>query len=228
MKKSKKIIISICILIFFVAIIIIFSINNNIEKKNLDDEKNFYEIQYLDEKIFSIYKYFSQNNIDWEQMKIELNNIYSNWNSIIIELTNKQIKNTDLTNFGKILDEIFIAIENKNGDKLLGELSNIYSLLNIYAKACNLDEQFKNELNLKSQLLKAYSLINTNNWLEINNTVNNAEKIYYNYLNNVDNAIKDNRKTNIIYISIKELENSINLRNKEIFITKLKIVLEKF
>ena len=80
----------------------------------------------------------------------------------------------------------------------------------------------QNKINSKYYLIKAYSLTNTDNWVLINENIAKAEKINLDYITNIYNNYNISR----IYVSIKELENSINIKNKEIFKMKLKIVLE--
>ena len=200
----------------------VFATNEN--NTNLNNEKIDAEIKYVDEKFSNIYKELLIDGlrVDWNKMQEPIKEIYSSWNSIIIDLNNLQIKNLDLINFGKKVDEISIYINEKNTNNVLLSISDLYSLLAIYTNSYNSNVDMKNKINSKYYLIKAYSLTNTDNWVLINENIAKAEKINLDYITNIDNNYNISR----IYVSIKELENSINIKNKEIFKMKLKIVLE--
>ena len=231
MKNKKKIFIIIAILIIIICIAstIVIGISNSNKFSKTEDQKIVSEILYLDNKFSNIYNYLETDNIGWDKIKIEIKDIYASWNYIIIDLSsNNQIKNTDIINFGKNLDEIYIGIEQKNSDIIFLNMGKLYNLISVYANNTKLDEQKKLELKSKEYLFNAFSLIDTNNWDLIGENIVNAEELFYNYLNQVSNAIKDNSKANKVYISIKELENAIRLKNEELFVIKLKIVLNNY
>ena len=225
MSKKKIAFFSFIILLIILASILSMVFATNENNTNLNNEKIDAEIKYLDEKFSNIYKELLIDGlrVDWNKMQEPIKEIYSSWNSIIIDLNNLQIKNLDLINFGKKVDEISIYINEKNTNNVLLSISDLYSLLAIYTNSYNSNVDMKNKINSKYYLIKAYSLTNTDNWVLINENIAKAEKINLDYITNIDNNYNISR----IYVSIKELENSINLKNKEIFKMKLNIVLEK-
>ena len=224
MSKKKIAFFSFIILLIILASILSMVFATNENNTNLNNEKIDAEIKYLDEKFSNIYKELLIDGlrVDWNKMQEPIKEIYSSWNSIIIDLNNLQIKNLDLINFGKKVDEISIYINEKNTNNVLLSISDLYSLLAIYTNSYNSNVDMKNKINSKYYLIKAYSLTNTDNWVLINENIAKAEKINLDYITNIDNNYNISR----IYVSIKELENSINIKNKEIFKMKLKIVLD--
>ena len=225
MSKKKIAFFSFIILLIILASILSMVFATNENNTNLNNEKIDAEIKYLDEKFSNIYKELLIDGlrVDWNKMQEPIKEIYSSWNSIIIDLNNLQIKNLDLINFGKKVDEISIYINEKNTNNVLLSISDLYSLLAVYTNSYNSNVDIKTKINSKYYLIKAYSLTNTDNWVLINENIAKAEKINLDYITNIDNNYNISR----IYVSIKELENSINLKNKEIFKMKLNIVLEK-
>ena len=224
MSKKKIAFFSFIILLIILASILSMVFATNENNTNLNNEKIDAEIKYLDEKFSNIYKELLIDGlrVDWNKMQEPIKEIYYSWNSIIINLNNIQIKNLDLINFGKKVDEISIYINEKNTNKVLLSISDLYSLLAVYTNSYNSNVDIKTKINSKYYLIKAYSLTNTDNWVLINENIAKAEKINLDYITNIDNNYNISR----IYVSIKELENSINIKNKEIFKMKLKIVLE--
>ena len=230
MKKKKIIIIIVCLTIFFVilgSIIKVITANND-NNKNISNEKIDLEILYLDKKLSNIYNQLlnENTNIDWNKIDKEMYDLYSSWNSIIIDLNNIQIKNVDLVNFGKKADDIYISIHERNINNILSNISDLYYLLSLYTN--NYDSNIDIRVNVSSKyyLIRAYSLLYTNNWTLINENILEVEKIYLNYINGIYNNFENNSNINKIYVSIKELENSIKLKNKEIFKIKIKIIIE--
>ena len=232
-KKRKIIIIIICsfIILILLGSIIKLVISNNEDNKNISNEKIDLEISYIDKRLSNIYTQLISNetiNIDWTKIEKEMYDLYSSWNSIIIDLNGIQIKNIDLVNFGKKADEIYLNIYEKNTNNILSNISDLYYLLSLYTNNYNSNIDIKVNMNSKYHLIKAYSLLYTNNWTLIDENIIEVEKIYYNYINSVYNNFQNNLNINKIYVSIKELENSIKLKNKEIFKIKIKIVLDNY
>ena len=232
MKKKRIIIIIASFFIIFALLgtTLKIIIDNNKDNNNISKDKIDLEISYLDRILSSIYnELLNENtNIDWLKIEKEMYDLYSSWNSIIIDLNNMQIKNTDLVNFGKKTDEIYINIQEKNINNMLTNISDLYYLLSLYTNSYNANINIKIGVCSKYYLIKAYSLLYTNNWTLINENILESEKIYYNYINSDYNHFESNLNINKIYVAIKELENSIKFKNKEIFKIKFKIILDNY
>ena len=173
MSKKKIAFFSFIILLIILASILSMVFATNENNTNLNNEKIDAEIKYLDEKFSNIYKELLIDGlrVDWNKMQEPIKEIYSSWNSIIIDLNNLQIKNLDLINFGKKVDEISIYINEKNTNKVLLSISDLYSLLAVYTNSYNSNVDIKTKINSKYYLIKAYSLTNTDNWVLINENI---------------------------------------------------------
>ena len=238
MNKKTIIIMSIFIFLFMILSIITFIMAKNTKDINHDDaEKTNSQIEYVDYQIikllneFDIYSsnHFTQvDAIDWDQLEKEVKNLYTNWNSIIVDFSNLQIDNNALTDFGKKLDNIMINIQNKNINQTLVTISDLYSFLIKFTEGYNVNTILKNNIITKNYLIKSYSLLYTDNWTLISENIHNATKAFYPNINIVE--ISENQKFNLnkIYVAINELKSATSNQNKDLFYIKYKIVMENF
>lgn len=163
-----------------------------------------------------------KDDIDWDTLKSEIELIYSGWNSTILDLYSVNVANEDILNFSKALDEAVISIKSEDKRKSLQQLANLYEFLPKYASGLSIEESTKNILQTKSNILKAYSLVEDENWQEVQNQLDHADTAYTKVINDVD-YIQDKQENALkVYVLIKELRNSISLKDKDIFYIKYK------
>lgn len=232
-KFNKKIIIS--IFIFFIILLLSISIimaNNTENKISIDKEKIYYEIKYFDSQI--IYMINLLNNIenksnfyiDWEKLEKETNNLYTYWSSVILDLSYLSIDKSNLTNFGKTLDELAVSIEYKNKNETINNLIELYDKLIRYTQAIEF-ENYNKILAAKYNLLCAYSVAENGNWTVVYEYILKATENIYKLVNSmeIDEYLQYN--INQAYIAVKELENIIYIKDLNIFYSKYKFTLSK-
>lgn len=231
MNKKTIIIISSCIILFFLLGMISFIIAKNTKDiKQYDDEKMDSQIKQIDYQIIKMLNYFdnkNEQNIDWNGLKSDINTLYTSWNSVIIDFSLLDIDNNDLTDFGKKIDAIMITVQNRDINKTKSNLSDLYSFLVQYTNCYQSNIILKNNITTKYYLIKAYILLDTNNWTLVNENINNATMNFYQNINIVE--IAENQKFNLnkTYVAINELKNTVANKNKELFYIKYKIAMEE-
>ena len=231
MKKDyKKIIIS--IFIFFIVLLLsvcIIVANNSSQKINfeIDKEKIYYEIKYFDSQI--IYMINLLNNIentndfyiDWIELKNQTNNLYVYWNSVILDFNYFDIEKTYLTDFGKDLDNLSIAIKNNNKENTLKNLLELYKRIIIYSELLN-DNFYHSILIIKYNLIISYSIVEKDNWTLTHEYIMKASENITNLLNSMENNKYNQYNINQAYVAVKELENLINIKDINVFYIKYK------
>lgn len=236
MKNNNKIIIFIFMLVFliFISIFIFLQFNSQKNEEKILIEKANSQILYLDKEIINIANLVNNINLNikekenfnkntnWEEIELEINSIYEGWNSIIINLNSLGIKNTDLTNFGKKIDDVTVSAKSQNKANILNNLCDLYYFLVIYTNSYNIDEEIKNNIATKYYLLKSYSALEKKNWIMVKENIIKAENSYYNNIKNIEN---NNFYRNKTYVSIKELENVTSIKSIDIYYLKYVIVL---
>lgn len=231
MKKKTMIIIGISISLFLLLGIISFIIAKNPkDTKQYDEEKINSQMKQIDYQIIKMLNYFdneNDQNIDWNRLKSDINTLYTTWNSMIVDFSLLNIDNHYLTDFGKKIDAIMITAQNKDIHKAKSNLSDLYGFLVQYTNCYQSNVILKNNITTKHYLIKAYILLDTNNWTLVNENINNATMNFYQNVNMVE--IAENQKFNLnkTYVAINELKNTVANQNKELFYIKYKIAMEE-
>ena len=238
MNKKVIVIISVLTFLFIMGSIVTLVLATNDSNSNTEIEKANSQISYLDNEIVimvnmlnnisSNYNETTINRdtvIEWNTIEKNISKLYLSWNSIIIDLNNLNIKNTTLTDFGKKLDDTTISIKNKDKLATLSNLSDLYYLLASYTDSYNSDTDLKINVNTKYYLIKAYSLIDTNNWTLIYDNIVKAEQFYYNNINSLEIDSNKQYNQNKTYISLKELENILRNKDVDLFYLKYSIAM---
>lgn len=164
----------------------------------------------------------NRDEVDWITIKSEVEIMYSTWNSILLDLYNMNIPNEDILGFSQSLDNAILAVKSEDKQKSLEGLAILYSYLPKYMEKIQVDESRKNILQAKSNIMKAYALVEQENWAEVQNQLNQADTAYSKVANDVKYIENKQEEVSRIYILIKELKNSTNLKDKDIFYIKYK------
>ena len=235
MRNNKKNIISIFVFaIIFLLVISLILLNNSLKKTNIeiDEEKIYYEIEYFDSQL--VYMINLLNNvqqiddfyINWSELEKNTQILTNYWNSVILDFNYLDIDKNYLTSFGKNLDTLYISIKNKEKDNTLNNIIALYDFLIIYSETLN--NYYNNIiLNIKYNLLIAYSIVEKNNWTLTNEYIIKASEDMANMLNSIGNNKYNQYNINQAYIAIKELENIINEKNIDLFYLKYNIANKK-
>lgn len=236
MKNSNKKI-TISIFVFLIILLLSISIiiaNNTANKTNIeiDKEKIYYEIKYLESQIVSMMNLLNNtkrdNNfyINWEELQIQTQNIYNYWNSTILDFNNLDIDKKYLTDFGKDLDNLIISINNNIREDTINNIISLYNKLIIYSESLNFSN-YNQILITKKNLLTAASIVENGNWTLTHEYILKASESITNVVNLIENNEYNQYNINQAYIAIKELENLINIKDLEVFYFKYKIAMEK-
>ena len=188
---------------------------------NKNDDSEF--IEKVNQEMIYIQNNFEENlylleNGNWQEIESNIDSLYIYWNTVILDLNELEIKSTYLSDFGKKLDELTLAVNDKNKNVTKIRICELYNYVYLYIQNYSTDEEFNNKFNIKRNLILAYCIAENENWELIYKYIKNAEESVKNILNL--NIIENRDNLNRLYISIKELENSIELKDLELFYKK--------
>lgn len=169
----------------------------------------------------------NRDDIDWTTLKQDIEIIYSSWSVILSDLYKIGIKNEDILNFSKDLEQSIISIKNEDKQASLTNLSKLYSYIPTYLDQYSDDELYKNIQKTKSNIMNAYSIVEQDNWDEISRYVLEAEKYFTINVNNVDLNESMHSRINKVYTLLKELQNCLQLRDKDVFYIKYRNLIEE-
>lgn len=231
MKNKIVVILAIISAAIIIGVISILSITKN-NKNDIIFQKEILdtELQYLDYQMSKIYAQFYEKEpeqVDWEQLYTEITSLYIAWNSAVIHFTNLNINTVYLTDFGRALDHFTVAVNKKNFSEASQLITDAYGFLPQFAEGYTGNTILKNKLYTKYYLQKAYTLLYTDDWNSISENMNQAIAIFYKNISSVENYQGKELLMNKIYISLNELKNTIDQKDKNLFNLKYQIVLDQ-
>lgn len=167
-----------------------------------------------------------ENDIDWKTIKSDIEIINDAWGVVLIDLSNFNIDNGDILGFSSALDDSILSIKDENKIDSLSNVSKLYAYIPKYESAIAASNSIQNVKQVKSYLINAYSLVEQDKWDEVQTNISDAEKTFKNIANDVE-YIKDKEyKVNRTYVLIKELQNSLQYKDKKLFYVKYKNLME--
>src|SRR5574344_854206 len=154
---------------------------------------------------------------DWSDITYSIENLYSGWPVIYLDLQKLDVPNDKITQFGTSLNGAIQSINSKDKNSALINLNNMYGLLCIYEEYVTSDQYQLGLLNTKAYILNSYVLSQTQNWKDMTVSIANAKTNFDSVINSVDD--NDTRKTNLEKMSIilNELQSSVALNDINIY-----------
>ena len=94
----------------------------------------------------------NSQEIDWEQVSFMMENIYSTWPSINLDLQKQGISSELINNFSLSMDGVIQSIKNKDKNNTLINLFNMYINIPKYSSSISDDDFTQNKYNVKLNL----------------------------------------------------------------------------
>ncbi len=163
---------------------------------------------------------------DWDTITNIYENILSTSPTTQLDLKKAGIDNEHLENINIHLNGIAQSILNKDKNSCLVNLYNLYSNIPTYMEILSSDEYTTNLYSTKMEILNAYSLANSNKWMEITNSIKSATEKFEKIVSSAKNQ-KEKNNLDKIYAMIKNLESTVALNNKNIFYMQYKSVMQE-
>lgn len=169
----------------------------------------------------------SSSNIQWDLIKSEIENLYSIWTTITIDMHTAGINSDDILEFNTFLDSLSMQAKEENKQGALDNLSKLYNLLPKYLNSYSGDEIKKSVLNTKAHLLTAFCMVDSDKWDDMSAEMLKANQEFSTIINNVN--IDKNKKLNVnrAYLLLKEAQNSVEAKDKEVFLLKYKNAIQE-
>lgn len=169
----------------------------------------------------------SLEEVNWENVKSEIENLYTSIPNITIDLYKINLNQEDILSFNKELDNLTTTVKEEKKEETLTQLSKLYDYIPKFAQNATDDEVYKKSVETKSHIFKAYSRLDNDNWNEMSNDVNNAINTYSQLLTNTNIDSTKQYSINKVYIMINELQNAVSIKDKSVFLVKYKNLVEE-
>lgn len=167
------------------------------------------------------------DEINWDEVKNEVENLYASIPTITMDLYKINLNQDDILAFNKEFDNLVLVIKDENKEETLKQLSKLYEYIPKFVSNAVNEELYTRILETKSNIFKAYSKLESENWNEMSNDIANGINVYSQLLTstNIDSSKQYN--INRMYIMLNELKNAVPLEDKSIFLIKYKNVIEE-
>lgn len=229
MRKVLKI-----FLILVICLIVLTGCSNKEEKASIE-EKNLSELQYLEDNIVLILNKFVQAEYldeetgtqKWDEILEDARKIENGMATTLVDLAALNIESSEVAKLSTGINNMIIAIENKDETSFIVELNNIYALIPNYLSKYLKD----NELVFKKQL--KYFAISTYVGFEMGNIelakgqIAEAEKQYSEKMKDVNYVQKNEYNVNKIYVLIQELKSAVDVGSLELVKTKYVLLVQE-
>ena len=166
-------------------------------------------------------------NVDWNSVKNELELIYTSISTITMDLYQMDIKQDDILNFNKSLDDLTVSVKSENKQDTLNNLAKVYSYIPKFTEKLADDVIYKTVIKTKENIFNAYSKLDLDDWDGMKNDITEAIKTYETLLTSANIETNKQASINKAYIMLNELQNAINLKDKQVFLIKYKNLLEE-
>lgn len=166
-------------------------------------------------------------DIDWEHIKTEVENLYSSIPTITLDLYKAEIPKENILSFNQEFDKLTISVKEGNKENTLMELSNVYNYIPIFTDNVTDSELYKVVIKTKNNLFKAYSELDSKKWNDISNNVKTTIDTYSSLLSNANIEKEKQESVNKVYIMLNELQNAVNVQDESVFLIKYKNILEE-
>lgn len=166
-------------------------------------------------------------DINWDSVKSEIENLYTSIPSITMDLYQSNINQEDILAFNTEYDNLTSVAKDEKKEETLTELTKVYEYLPKFLKGSEQEELYTTLVETKYNVFKAYSKLDGQNWQEISSDIKNAIDSYSKLLTKTD--IDSRKQYNISkgYIMLNELQNAVNLQDSSVFLIKYKNLLEE-
>lgn len=165
--------------------------------------------------------------IDWDDIKKETEKMYQTWNTVLIDLNSLNINQDNLLKYSTVLDNLTKAVQKEDKKNTLYRLADLYGLLVTYSKEYSNDNEQIVLLDVRSNILYAYALIEDGKWQEMQDYIKKAQNVYNNMMNS---ALQNNENiTNInkAYVLLNEIYKSTDTEDKDIFYINYKNLMQE-
>ena len=198
---------------------------SGIEGKNKSasvEEKSSSEIEYLQDRIFTLINKYSKGEyleddvINWKNVNKDAQKIGKVLDTLMLDLGEAKISNEDLNRFRTEINNLLIASGGEDEQALLTSASNLYSLLPDYYGKFSNDNNKKDIMSLKSLVLSSYINSYFLNWQEAKTKASSAETKYKEMSDNLEYMKEYSYSLNKIYILVEEFKNAVDLEQADL------------
>lgn len=170
----------------------------------------------------------NNSETDWTELAYLLENIYSTWPTISMDLKEKGITQDLIDSFSLSMNGAIQSLKGQDKSNTLINLYNMYINLPKYIIAITNEAGKVNLYNTKANILNAYVLATTSDkWNDITNSIIEAKNNFNTILTNGNNDKNEKNNLQKTYVIMEDLERASKLNDKDIFLIGYKNVISQ-
>lgn len=165
--------------------------------------------------------------VNWDLIKSRVENLYSVWSTISIDLAELNVPEDKINIFNTVLNETTLQIKEEKKIESIQKLVDLYEcVITLYNSFdSNMSNNDKKLKDLKYNIIIAYENVEMEKWNEARNYVIKAQDINKIILDNLEEMNLYNiKKLNII---LNQINSSLDTKDKEIFYINYKNLIEE-
>lgn len=168
----------------------------------------------------------ADKTINWENLKLEIENLNNTWPSIIVDLYKANVDNNKLTEFSDLINTCIGNIKNENRTETLNSLAKLYEYIPVFLEKIVTDNQQVELAKTKVEVIKAYVNIDLENWDGLKGNLDSAISNFEPIVNNTNESEKEYniRKA---YVLLQEFKNAVDTKDKDLLFMKYKNLMEE-
>lgn len=168
----------------------------------------------------------ADKTINWENLKLEIENLNNTWPSIIVDLYKANVDNNKLTEFSDLINTCIGNIKNENRTETLNSLAKLYEYIPVFLEKIVTDNQQVKLAKTKVEVIKAYVNIDLENWDGLKGNLDSAISNFEPIVNNTNESEKEYniRKA---YVLLQEFKNAVDTKDKDLLFMKYKNLMEE-
>ena len=152
--------IAIVALAAFIIVMFVSKVINNVSDTSAQlDKKVNDELKYLEVSIEALINDFETLNLN-----TEIQALYTAWPTIALDLNALNVNSNNILTFNNTLDLLADSIQNNDKNNSLINIANLYKLVSEYYNETSKDTEKNKIIEVKSNVISAYSLVSSEKW----------------------------------------------------------------
>lgn len=199
------------------------SSSSNTNQNSQSSNKNTIDVSSVDtNSILSI----DRNNIDWNYIQSEMENISSTWSIITIDLKSINVSNDDILAFNNNMDIALNYVKSKDKQNSLISIANVYNLIPKYKESLKEENKDVEISYAKADIISSYALLDISKWDNISSLLNDADNRISGLMNSENSSESENVQKK--YVLLKDYIKSTNDKNVDLCYMKYYYLMKEF
>ena len=168
----------------------------------------------------------SDKTINWDNLKIEVENLNNIWPSIIVDLYKADVDNNKLTEFSDLINTCLSNVKAENRAETLNSLLKLYEYIPTFLEKITSNEQEIAISKTKVEVMRAYVNIDLENWDGLKTNLEAAVQNFEPVVNNTNDSEKEYNISKS-YVLLQEFKNAVDTHDKDLLFIKYKNLMEE-